>query len=106
MVQLNRFEVKFMDGDFVASKLHDRCQFGHELDMSPYICEDCEDITNYTLSGVVIHSGKTMNAGHYYSLVKRGNDWWRYSLFVPHPVMAEVGVTTLVYHKFQTLAKL
>lgn len=34
--------------------------------------------SNYSLQGVVIHSG-TSEAGHYYSLIKIGENWYKFN---------------------------
>jgi hypothetical protein len=36
--------------------------------------EDCE----YSLKGIIIHSG-TSEAGHYYSILKIGKDWFKFN---------------------------
>ncbi len=50
--------------------------FPFQMDFKEYVKNDNPSIdANYSLRGIVIHSG-TSEAGHYYSLIKTAKDGW------------------------------
>jgi len=81
LVQLKRFEMLYSAD--ANQKVNSYYEFPTTLDMRPYfnnstssnhIYHDLhKEYCKYTLKGVVIHTG-TVNAGHYYSLIKDPNN--------------------------------
>ena len=76
------FHFKRFEWDFDTLsrwKIKDRFEFPIELNMEPYVDDQSisqEDILDYDLAGVIVHSGSAF-AGHYYSYAKdRGTDKW------------------------------
>ncbi|CAB1100974.1 unnamed protein product [Ectocarpus sp. CCAP 1310/34] len=66
--QLKRFG--FTNG---PRKVNDHISFGDKLNLE---VSGPERWTNYDLTGVVIHSGKTMSSGHYYAYVRSSAGCW------------------------------
>jgi ubiquitin C-terminal hydrolase len=48
------------------------------MDISTYVRGDNNKPLNYSLKGIVIHAG-TSESGHYYSLIKENNDWYKFN---------------------------
>eukprot|EP01022_Parablepharisma_sp_SALTPOND_P001655 TRINITY_DN1069_c0_g1_i1.p1 TRINITY_DN1069_c0_g1~~TRINITY_DN1069_c0_g1_i1.p1 ORF type:complete len:1056 (-),score=148.20 TRINITY_DN1069_c0_g1_i1:16535-19702(-) len=86
LVQLKRFELTYGDSD--NKKVNSYFEFPMDLDLEEYIAlkkdpafsELCKAYFCYKLKGVVIHTG-TLNAGHYYSLIKDSekDKWYQFN---------------------------
>ena len=92
VIQLKRFDYDYERE--CAIKFNDYFEFPRELDMAPYTVaglskiegeaidydqSDLEnaDSTEYTLRGMVVHSGQA-SGGHYYSYIKHGDTWFKF----------------------------
>ena len=84
IIALKRLEFNFET--LQRTKINDRCEFPNNLNLARYCVQSfsdsqvhySDDYYNYTLKGVVIHTG-TADSGHYYSLIKKDDcqqtDW-------------------------------
>lgn len=81
IIVLKRFSFNY--DSMVKLKINDFCEFPDTLDLSKYTQESLNgddlahpmDYYNFNLRGVVVHKG-TSDSGHYYSLIKDGEDKW------------------------------
>lgn len=77
---LKRFEYNMQT--FQRYKLNDFFEFPMNVDLKKWCKFDGEDDqnqeTNYELKGVLIHSGSAQ-AGHYYSYIKKGDEWLEFN---------------------------
>ena len=79
VVQLKRFKINMTwDGRVETLKLNTKVEFGDTLDLSDYVRHqkdefDAVEVTKgahvYELQGIVVHSGQSVNSGHYYSFI-------------------------------------
>ena len=60
-------------------KINSRLEFPNQLNLKPYmvdtIQENDENDYQYTLKGIVVHTG-TADFGHYYSFINVKDDTW------------------------------
>lgn len=75
VVQLKRFE--FNANNWARYKVHDFFEFPPEINLRDIMFKDEGDVV-YELSGIVIHTGE-VNAGHYYSIIKKNDKWYRFN---------------------------
>jgi len=79
VVQLKRFKINMTwDGRVETLKLNTKVEFGDTLNLSEYVRRqkdefDAVEVANgahvYELQGIVVHSGQSVNSGHYYSFI-------------------------------------
>ena len=74
VVSLSRFDFDLRSNK--RFKLNDRFEYPEKLDLKAFsvVTEQPSDYYLYTLKGVAVHLGRA-EAGHYYSLVKQGEQW-------------------------------
>jgi hypothetical protein len=92
VIQLKRFDYDYERE--CAIKFNDYFEFPRELDMAPYTVAglskiegeaidfdqsdlDNTDTTEYTLRGMVVHSGQA-SGGHYYSYIRHDSTWYKF----------------------------
>lgn len=75
IIQLRRFE--FDVNTWIRKKVDSQVEFPFQIDLSKH-CYDKSEPQKYNLDGIIIHSG-TVNGGHYYSFIKRGEEWFEYN---------------------------
>ena len=92
VIQLKRFDYDYERE--CAIKFNDYFEFPRELDMAPYTVAglakmegeaidfdqsdlDNTDSTQFTLRGMVVHSGQA-SGGHYYSYIRHGSTWYKF----------------------------
>lgn len=71
ILHLKRFEF-----NFVAQKVKKDYTFYNEIDLQKYTGID--DST-YILNSVLVHQGSSTNSGHYFCMIKKGNDWYEFN---------------------------
>ena len=69
MVHLKRFD-NFM------RKVRTYVQYPMELDLHKLISNKSNTSELYSLYGVLVHDGFSVNSGHYYSYIKNNNKWY------------------------------
>ncbi|VDI83693.1 ubiquitin carboxyl-terminal hydrolase 7 [Mytilus galloprovincialis] len=47
------------------------------LNITPYLENKKDTETDYTLAGVLVHQGRSVNSGHYYAFVIKNGRWYR-----------------------------
>eukprot|EP01012_Entosiphon_sulcatum_P036794 TRINITY_DN47000_c0_g1_i1.p1 TRINITY_DN47000_c0_g1~~TRINITY_DN47000_c0_g1_i1.p1 ORF type:complete len:603 (+),score=105.85 TRINITY_DN47000_c0_g1_i1:72-1880(+) len=57
-------------------KIKNTVEYPEVLDISPYCSKPGKSRAPYRLSGVVVHQGSSMHAGHYYSYIRSSNNLW------------------------------
>ena len=73
IIQANRF---FSDTNGVRSKNVSKIIIDETVDFAPYLLEQTETITTYELVSFIVHEGRTLGRGHYYSIFKRSDGSW------------------------------
>ncbi|EAY11931.1 Clan CA, family C19, ubiquitin hydrolase-like cysteine peptidase [Trichomonas vaginalis G3] len=78
ILHLQRFE--FDPNSLSMTKINTRYQFMTEIDMKDFMDEASNESTEFTLTGVIVHSGNPIG-GHYYSYLKTKNDsqWYLFN---------------------------
>lgn len=70
-IQLKRFEFNRYSG-----KITKHIEFPEFLNLRPYTSDPSGASLMYRLNAVLVHSGSSCNAGHYYSYVRNSNNSW------------------------------
>lgn len=88
-IALNRSETRMTEGEEFKKTKNTRCvQIMELLDMGKYILDPAiKTDAKYVLTGVIIHTGKEDDSGHYFSFVKIDKEWIRFdddNVFVVH----------------------
>ncbi|OQR89819.1 hypothetical protein ACHHYP_06026, partial [Achlya hypogyna] len=73
LVHLNRFTLNYHT--FMTEKVNAPFSFPLQLNVAPYVVEEGGGRCDYTLVGIVVHSG-TAQSGHYYSYVQTAPEHW------------------------------
>lgn len=78
VLHLQRFEYDPTSQNMV--KINSRYQFETEIDMKDFMDGSSDESTEFTLTGVIVHSGNPIG-GHYYSYLKTKNDaqWYLFN---------------------------
>ncbi|KXS09536.1 cysteine proteinase [Gonapodya prolifera JEL478] len=86
IVHLKRFDLDLET--MRRTKIHDRFEFPEFIDMIPYTSRGPDETGDpkplgYRLTGVLVHSGGTADAGHYYSYIRSPKppreDWFEFN---------------------------
>ncbi|KAJ0266835.1 hypothetical protein HA466_0007630 [Hirschfeldia incana] len=72
-VHLKRFEA------YRSGKIDKKVEFPPAINMKPFVTGPYEGNLKYTLYGVLVHKGGSINSGHYYCYVRTSSGMW-YSL--------------------------
>ncbi|GBB89579.1 hypothetical protein RclHR1_01630017 [Rhizophagus clarus] len=79
-LQLKRFKYDKKKG--VMVKVNDRFEYPMEIDLEEFLSKDADKSSShkYLLHGVLVHSGDDLHKGHYFALLKPGNDgkWFKF----------------------------
>ncbi len=76
IIQLKRFTTV---GPFrIASKIDDFVSFEENMDIGDFMSYSAESNVSYSLFGIVVHSGKNKNSGHYVAYIKGTDGNWYY----------------------------
>lgn len=97
-LHLRRFEFDYNYETMI--KINDRFEFPEEIDLTPYLSKDSEDISKsniYDLYGVLIHMG-AYGAGHYYAFLRTSTEpqWYRFD----DDFVTKVEKTTAIIENF------
>lgn len=101
LIQLKRFDLLYGANNM---KLNTYCEFPYELSLKDYTSlknpnanKVYDDYFNYSLKGVIVHTG-LLNSGHYYSLIKNSSDqtWVRFD----DTVIEDFDITKLAAEAF------
>ncbi|GAB4819385.1 hypothetical protein N2152v2_006431 [Parachlorella kessleri] len=83
--------------------------FPEQLDLGPFMADDCldEQPAQYSLYAVVVHQGHQTTYGHYYSLVRQGEKWFRcndhsVTQVTAHSVLQDTADAYLLFYQRQT----
>eukprot|EP01091_Cochliopodium_minus_P001006 TRINITY_DN1088_c0_g1_i6.p1 TRINITY_DN1088_c0_g1~~TRINITY_DN1088_c0_g1_i6.p1 ORF type:complete len:2413 (+),score=944.25 TRINITY_DN1088_c0_g1_i6:3-7241(+) len=90
VVMLKRFQWDFFDNN-ARKKIHDKFDITQRVNLKKFTKEGLEikekggevlddEDWEFELSGILVHSGKTMDSGHYYSIIKSKEDgqWYKF----------------------------
>ena len=77
-IHLKRFKYFESQGQGYFKKLGHRVVFPFELRLRNYAAEVVDTEALYTLVGVVVHRGRSLNSGHYISYIKSRGNWLEY----------------------------
>lgn len=69
---------RFIGYEFSSEKVHKIIDYPKVLDMEPFVCDTQLNMgqLKYELYAVLVHSGYTLNFGHYYCFVRSSPDGW------------------------------
>ncbi|KAL8223461.1 hypothetical protein R6Q57_018936 [Mikania cordata] len=59
-----------------GQKIDKKIQFGHTLDLKPFVTGPYDEDLKYTLYGVLVHAGWSTHSGHYYCFVRTSSGMW------------------------------
>lgn len=72
-LQLKRFAFAH---ELHTSKISKLVKYPEQLDIQPFMSEGSPKIPKYSLTGVLVHSGKSTRSGHYYTYCKSASGVW------------------------------